>query len=68
MRRLAGLVVLVAGTALAFWLVFGPAADWEGAVRFVRFALLLGCFLAIGGSVRLIYPDRTKDETTEVAG
>ena len=68
MRRLLGVGVLIAGVALAFWLVFGPAAEWEGAARFVRFAILLSCFLVIGGSVRLIYPDKPQDEPSEAVG
>jgi hypothetical protein len=67
-RRLLGVAVLIAGMALAFWLVLGPTADWEGGARFVRFALLLSCFLVIGGGVRLIYPDKPPHEPTEVAG
>ncbi|GAA4556298.1 hypothetical protein GCM10023097_60900 [Streptomyces collinus] len=68
MRRLLGVAVSIAGMGLAFWLVLGPSADWEGGARFARFALLLSCFLVIGGGVRLIYPDKSKDEPTEVAG
>jgi hypothetical protein len=67
-RRLLGVAVLIAGVGLAFWLVLGPSADWEGGARFARFALLLSCFLVIGGGVRLIYPDKPKDEPSEVAG
>ncbi|MGX5182333.1 hypothetical protein ACWKT5_05795 [Streptomyces avermitilis] len=67
-RRLAGVVVVIAGMALAIWLVFGPSSEWEGAVRFVRFAVLLSCFAVIGGGVRLIYPDKPKDEPAEVSG
>jgi hypothetical protein len=29
---------------------------------------LLSCFVVIGGGVRLIYPDKPKDEPSEVAG
>lgn len=64
-RRLAGLVILIAAMALAFWLVLGPPADWEGVARFVRFGLLVSCFPVIGGSARLIYTDNSTDEPTD---
>lgn len=68
MRRLLGVAIVLAGMALAFWLVLGPPSDWEGVARFVRFAVLLSCFLVIGGAVQLIYPDKPKDEPCEAAG
>ncbi|WP_327187454.1 hypothetical protein [Streptomyces sp. NBC_01334] len=68
MRRLLGVTVVLAGMALAFWLVLGPSSDWEGAAKFMHFALLLSCFLVIGGGVRLIFPDTSADEVAESAG
>ncbi|WP_406011161.1 hypothetical protein OG440_37265 [Streptomyces sp. NBC_00637] len=68
MRRLLGVAVVMAGMALAFWLVLGPSSDWEGAARFVHFALLLSCFLVIGGGVRLVFPEKSEDEAAETAG
>ncbi|MFJ1975470.1 hypothetical protein ACIO93_43530 [Streptomyces sp. NPDC087903] len=68
MRRLVGVTVVMAGMALAFWLVLGPSSDWEGAVKVMRFALLLSCFLVIGGGVRLVFPDKSEGGAAETAG
>jgi len=67
-RRLVGVAVVMAGMALAFWLVLGPSSDWEGTARMMRFAVLLSCFLAIGGGTRLIFPDKSEGEAAENAG
>lgn len=68
MRRLLGVAIVLAAMALAFWLVLGPPSDWEGVARFVRFGVLLSCFVVIGGAAQLVYPDKPEDEPTEAAG
>jgi hypothetical protein len=65
---LAGVTVVMAGMALAFWLVLGPSSDWEGAAKIMRFAVLLSCFLVIGGGVRLIFPEKSESEAAETVG
>lgn len=62
------MAIVLAGMALAFWLVLGPPSDWEGVARFVRFGVLLSCFVVIGVATQQIYPDKPKDEPNEAAG
>lgn len=38
-RRIAGIVMMVAGIALGAWLVFGAPHGWEGNVRLVKMAM-----------------------------
>ncbi|MCX4639148.1 hypothetical protein OG775_29220 [Streptomyces platensis] len=54
-RRIAGIVMMVAGIALGAWLVFGAPHDWEGNVRLVKMAMGLAATGTITGGARLIF-------------
>ncbi|QEV53365.1 hypothetical protein CP981_18355 [Streptomyces platensis] len=47
--------MMVAGIALAAWLVFGAPHDWEGNVRLVKMAMGLAATGMITGGARLIF-------------
>ena len=49
LRRIAGVVLMVAGIACDAWLVFGAPNDWDGAVRLLRFGLGLAATGVITG-------------------
>ncbi|MGW8555223.1 hypothetical protein [Streptomyces tubercidicus] len=66
-RRLAGIVVMVAGIGLASWLVFGAPHYWEGDVRLVKAAMGLAATGMITGGAGLIFW-RPEDEAAEAAG
>ncbi|TJZ42329.1 hypothetical protein FCH28_35445 [Streptomyces piniterrae] len=58
---------MAAGIACAAWLAFGPPQDWEGPMRYVRFALGLASTGAITGGARLIFWDPQGDGGAAVA-
>ncbi|MEU7282012.1 hypothetical protein AB0A69_25035 [Streptomyces sp. NPDC045431] len=68
LRRTAAVLVLLAGTALGFWVVFGPPHDWTGGMRLLKFALGLTSLGLISGSAWLMFPgspdDDEDDDTT----
>ncbi|WP_406210878.1 hypothetical protein [Streptomyces decoyicus] len=66
LRRIAGVVLMVAGIACAAWLVFGAPHDWDGDVRLVRMALGLAATGVISGGARLIFW-QPKSESAEAA-
>ncbi|MCL7492912.1 hypothetical protein M8I34_16000 [Streptomyces sp. MCA2] len=66
LRRIAGVVLMVAGIACAAWLVFGAPHDWDGDVRLVRMALGLAATGVISGGARLIFW-QPKSESVEAA-
>ncbi|MFJ3954632.1 hypothetical protein SLV14_004322 [Streptomyces sp. Je 1-4] len=69
-RRIAGVVMMVAGIALASWLVFGPWHYWEGDMRLVRMAMGLAATGVITGGARLIFwqPEGRPSEAAREAG
>lgn len=68
LRRMAGVALLVAGFALAGWLVFGAPHDWDGEARWARMALGLGATGAISGSARLIFWQPEEERTWQPEG
>ncbi|MGA4947745.1 hypothetical protein NCG97_20255 [Streptomyces lydicamycinicus] len=66
-RRVAGIVMMVAGIALGAWLVFGAPHDWEGNVRLVKMAMGLAATGMITGGARLIFW-QPEDEPAGEAG
>ncbi|MFE6175299.1 hypothetical protein [Streptomyces sp. NPDC056464] len=68
MRRLSGVVLVVAAMGLAFWLALGPSTEWDGAARVARFALLLSCFGVIGGGARLVFPGKAEEQEARFTG
>ncbi|MFF3766195.1 hypothetical protein ACFYYR_19225 [Streptomyces sp. NPDC001922] len=65
LRRIGGVVMVLAGVAVASWLVFGPPHDWEGTMRWVRWALGAMSLGIIRGGVHLIFPEKTKGHAPE---
>ncbi|MGW7820273.1 hypothetical protein ACWGLF_19570 [Streptomyces puniciscabiei] len=62
LRRICGLVVLVAGIALGAWVVFGAPHDWHGARILGRLALGgMGAVGMISSSAGLIFPHAPQD-------
>ncbi|MGW1378569.1 hypothetical protein ACWD6P_30500 [Streptomyces sp. NPDC002446] len=54
-RRIAGVLLMLAGIAVGVWLVFGAPHDWEGNARLLKMAMGLGSTGAITGGARLIF-------------
>lgn len=52
-----GVSVLLVGIATALWVAFGGPQDWQGGMRWVRYALALGSLGVITCSTWLIFPE-----------
>ncbi|WP_327728169.1 hypothetical protein OG250_16455 [Streptomyces sp. NBC_00487] len=59
--RITGVAAVLAGIALGLWVAFGAPRDWHGGMRFLRYALVLGCLGAISGGAKLVFPDTSGD-------
>ncbi|MDX2525555.1 hypothetical protein [Streptomyces europaeiscabiei] len=55
--RLVGAALMLAGIAVALWVVFGVPQEWTGGMRWLRSALALASFGAISLAVRFFFPD-----------
>ncbi|MGW3013027.1 hypothetical protein ACWC9R_30000 [Streptomyces sp. NPDC001219] len=68
-RRVAGVVMMVAGIALAAWLVFGAPHDWEGDVRLVKMAMGFAATGAITWGAGLVFwqPKHERSESADIA-
>ncbi|GAA3007581.1 hypothetical protein [Streptomyces fulvorobeus] len=64
LRRTAAVIVLFAGLALGFWVVFGSPHDWVEGMRLVKFALGLTSICMITASAWLMFP-RSPDDDDE---
>ncbi|MFJ8645532.1 hypothetical protein ACIRNI_05355 [Streptomyces sp. NPDC093546] len=62
LRRTAAVLVLLAGAALGFWVVFGAPHDWTGGMRLLKFALGLTSLGLISGSAWLMFPGSADDD------
>ncbi|MFF8831820.1 hypothetical protein [Streptomyces sp. NPDC015131] len=65
LRRTLAVLVLLAGAALGFWVVFGAPHHWEGGMRLVKFALGLTSLGMITGSAWLMFPGSADDEDND---
>jgi hypothetical protein len=57
LSRVVGGATVLAGVAVASWVVFGAPHDWEGGMRWLRYGLALGSLGAISAGARFIFPD-----------
>ncbi|MDX3131556.1 hypothetical protein PV367_17595 [Streptomyces europaeiscabiei] len=55
--RLVGAALMLAGIAVALWVVFGVPQEWTGGMRWLRSALALASFGAISLAVRFFFPN-----------
>ncbi|MEU0659759.1 hypothetical protein [Streptomyces lavendulocolor] len=62
LRRTAAVIVLLAGIALGFWVVFGSPHDWAGGMRLLKFALGLTSLGMITASAWLMFPGSPDDD------
>ncbi|MER5973555.1 hypothetical protein ABT112_28175 [Streptomyces sp. NPDC002055] len=65
LRRIGSVVMVLAGVAVASWLVFGPPHDWEGSMRWVRWALAAMSLGIIRGGVHLFFPEKSEGHARE---
>ncbi|WP_234359933.1 hypothetical protein [Streptomyces sp. DSM 15324] len=70
LSRIVGTVLLLLGITVVLWRALGSPRDWEGDMRLLRSALMLGALGVIGLSARLIFPgtrSEAPDDTSEKA-
>ncbi|MEV3990000.1 hypothetical protein AB0J57_13955 [Streptomyces sp. NPDC049837] len=62
LRRTAAVIVLLAGAALGFWIVFGSPHDWTGGMRLLKLGLGLTSLAMISASAWLMFPGSPDDD------
>ncbi|MFF1482582.1 hypothetical protein ACFVYD_34400 [Streptomyces sp. NPDC058301] len=62
LRRTAAVIVLLAGAALGFWVVFGSPHGWVGGMRLAKLALGLTSMGMISASAWLMFPGPPGDD------
>ncbi|MEU1009762.1 hypothetical protein [Streptomyces sp. NPDC005890] len=67
LSRITGMVTLLLGFAVTFWVVFGRPHYWEGDMVWVRRGLALGSLGAISLAARLIFPAARGDAPDEAS-
>lgn len=66
--RLVAAALMLAGTAVALWVVFGVPQEWTGGMRWLRTALALASFGAFGLAVRFVFPDTSDGSADDTPG
>lgn len=65
--RTVGWIFLVADIGLAVYMFYGPPRDWDGAMQWLYYGLMLAAVGAIHLIVKLIFPE-TEDDAQDYAG
>lgn len=67
LRRTFAVIVLIAGIALGFWVVFGSPHEWTGGMRLLKLALGLTSLGMISASAWLMFPGSPGDDDDDTS-